>query len=215
MELIRFSLVSLEMVFPGRLVGLRMGSSLSLMDANDTGSDVYIVPAEGGTPRRITSQKGHEHVPSVSRDGQWVYYESEGSVWKVPLAGVAAPVRVTQGDRPLESVDGRWLYFSRNNGVWRVPAAGGSEELFRPNVRASTWALSAEELYVIRDGPGQAHQLVASNLRTRQDRVVLELPSSLVLYAANWLDVTADGRSALISHLAHDESDLVVVEGVR
>ena len=45
--------------------------------------------------------------------------------------------------------------------------------------------------------------------------MVLELPSSLVPYGAIWLDVTADGRSALISHLAHDESDLVVVEGVR
>jgi len=183
--------------------------------SNETGSDVYIVSAEGGTPRRITSQKGHEQVPSVSRDGQWVYYASEDSVWKVPLTGVAAPIRVTQGHRSLESVDGRWLYFSRNNSVWRVPAAGGTEELFRPNAGVNTWALSAEELYVIREVPGQASQLIASNLQTRQDRVVLELPSSLVFYGAVWLDVRTDGQSALISFVARDESDLVVVEGVR
>ena len=60
-----------------------------LFDASSagTGSDVYVVGAEGGTPRRLTSGKGHEVRPSPSLDGQWLYYSSENQVWKVAIKG--------------------------------------------------------------------------------------------------------------------------------
>ena len=76
-----------------------------------TGADVYVVGAEGGTPRRLTSGKGHEVRPSPSLDGQWLYYSSENHVWKVAIKG-GAPVKVgSGGTKPNESLDGRWLYY--------------------------------------------------------------------------------------------------------
>jgi dipeptidyl aminopeptidase/acylaminoacyl peptidase len=185
--------------------------------SNETGADVYVVAAEGGTPRKVTSENGHEYRPAVSNDGQWVYYSSdEEHVWKIPLKG-GEPVRVTRGagGNPLESLDGRWVYYSRDNGVWRVPTHGGSEELFQPNVTGNSWTLSAEALFVLRLRPGQASEIAAYDLQSRTERVVFRFPSEMRTFSGQWLDVTADGRFALIAPLIRDESDLVVVDGVR
>jgi dipeptidyl aminopeptidase/acylaminoacyl peptidase len=183
--------------------------------SGDTGSDVYIVGAEGGIPRRITSQKGHEQVPSVSRDGRWVYYTSEGDIWKTPLAGGESIRVAPKGGGAQESADGRWLYFTRDNGLWRMPVNGAVEELFQPDVGSNAWALSAEEVYLIRQGPGQGRQLLAYNPLSQQPRVVLDFPPAMVFYAARWLDVSLDGRFALVSPVARDESDIMIVNIVN
>jgi dipeptidyl aminopeptidase/acylaminoacyl peptidase len=182
--------------------------------SQDTGSDIYIVPAEGGTPRHVTSSKAHETTPSVSRDGRWVYYVSEG-IWKIPING-GAPVRVTEsGGRPLESTDGQWVYFTRSGGIWRIPVSGGKEELFQPDVVSSAWALTAADLYVITQEQNLRRQLIAYDLRTRERRAILDLPPSIAFYSSTWLDVHPDGSSALLSPLVRDQSDLVVVDGFR
>ena len=180
-----------------------------------TGADVYVVGAEGGTPRRLTSGKGHEVRPSPSLDGQWLYYSSENHVWKVAIKG-GAPVKVgSGGTKPKESLDGRWLYYSKDNAVWRIPTTGGPEELFLPDVTENNWALSAEAMYVIQMDSAQSAVLVSYDLQTRQKRLILPFAPGTRFFGADWLDVTADGRSALISLLTRDESDLVVVDGIR
>jgi hypothetical protein len=100
-------------------------------------------------------------------------------------------------------------------GVWRVPTHGGSEELFQPNVPGNSWTLSAEAMFVLRLRPGQASEIAAYDLQSRKERVVFRFPSEMRTFSGQWLDVTADGRIALISPLIRDESDLVVVDGVR
>ena len=134
-----------------------------------TGSDVYVVGAEGGTPRRLTSGKGHELRPSLSADGQWLYYSSENQVWKVAIKG-GAPVKVTSGGtKPRESLDGRWLYYSKDNAVWRLATTGGAEELFLPDLTENNWTLSAEAmLSVIEIDAAQSAVLVSFDLQTRQ-----------------------------------------------
>jgi eukaryotic-like serine/threonine-protein kinase len=180
-----------------------------------TGSDVYVVGAEGGTPRRLTSGKGHELRPSLSADGQWLYYSSENQVWKVAIKG-GAPVKVTSGGtKPRESLDGRWLYYSKDNAVWRLATTGGAEELFLPDLTENNWTLSAEAMYVIEIDAAQSAVLVSFDLQTRQKRLLLPFAPGTRFFSADWLDVTADGRSALISVLTRDESDLVVVDGIQ
>ena len=181
-----------------------------------SGGDIYIVGAEGGTPRRVTSLPGDEFAPSVSRDGRWVYFRSETTIFKAPVAG-GEPVRVADrvGGGGQESSDGRWFYYVRENDLWRIPTSGGPEERFQSNVPSVGWTLTDHELFVLRlagDTPGT---LVAYDLETRRERLERQLPRELRLFSARWLDVTADGRAALISPIVRDESDIVLVEGIR
>jgi serine/threonine protein kinase len=61
--------------------------------------DVYVVPAVGGSVRRMTSEPSADNVPSFSRDGKSLYFSSNRSgvfeIWKIP------------------SPDGRTILFTR------------------------------------------------------------------------------------------------------
>jgi Tol biopolymer transport system component/predicted Ser/Thr protein kinase len=107
---------------------------------------IYIVPADGGGVRKLTSGPSEQVWPSCSHDGLWIYYGcdrgGDWQIWKVPAAG-GQPVQVTkQGGRQAhESPDGRFVYYTKANavrvagisrgpgvgGLWRVPAGGGPE----------------------------------------------------------------------------------------
>ena len=181
----------------------------------ETGSDVFIVSAEGGNPRHLTSQPGHEVRPSVSRDGHWVYFVSAGELWKVSIKGGEAIRLAANAGIGLESIDGRTLYFSRGGEVWRMPTQGGPAELFKANIREGEWSLAEEDLYQVRVRTGAAPQLVAHNLQTRTERLLYTFPPTMDFFAANFVDISPDGRYALVSPITRDESDLVIVDGFR
>jgi len=175
---------------------------------------VYIVSAEGGAPRRLTSDQRGEVTPSVSRDGQWVYFASADHIWKVSRNG-GQPIEVAPGSRPQESIDGGMLYFSRGDQIWRMPTKGGSAEVFKKGIDETAWSLTTEELYELRVRTGSAAQLLAHNLQTRAERLIYEFPAAVRFYATPLVDVSPDRRSALVSPVARDESDLVIVNGFR
>lgn len=71
-----------------------------------TGWDVYVVPAEGGTPMQVTRDRATVVLtPAWSRDGRWIMYSSNRSgplnLWRVPFDAVhvsaAQPERLTTG----------------------------------------------------------------------------------------------------------------------
>jgi Tol biopolymer transport system component len=210
-------LASLEDMMPGSPRWLPDGTGV-VFDASSpvSGVDVYTVSAEGGTPRQVTSLPGEESAPSVSRDGRSVYYCSQGVLFKTPLAG-GQPVRVAEGIRRdgQESFDGRWVYYVRANDLWRKPIGSGTEERFQSNVPFNGWALTPKEVFVLRPGGQTPGSIVAYDLDTRRERLVRELPRELRLFSATWLDVKQDGSAALISPIVRDESDIVLVDGIR
>jgi len=83
------------------------------------------------------------------------------------------------------------------------------------DVTISNWALSAEAMYVLQMDSAQAVVLVSYDLQTRQKRLIFPFAPGTRFFGADSLDVTADGRSALLSLVTRDESDLVVVDGIR
>src|SRR5262249_47982054 len=109
--------------------------------------DIYVVSADGGKPRRLTTDPSVEFVPSFSRDGQWIYFCSNRTspiqIWKVPAAGGSA-IQITTGGGfdNVESQDGKFLYYSKQRGqpgIWRVPVGGGKEEMVVDHHRAGLW----------------------------------------------------------------------------
>lgn len=74
------------------------GREIAFDARGDRNSDIFVISAEGGPPRRLTTDPSHEMVPTWSRDGGWIYFASNrtGSwqVWKMPAKGGRA-VQVT------------------------------------------------------------------------------------------------------------------------
>ena len=117
-------------------------------------SDVYVVGADGGHLRRLTSEPSVDGVPSWSENGRWIDLSSTragviADSWRVSTDGGEAG-RLTHdgGFEPKESFDGRVPFLSqsiypglsvnRTAKLMRAPLAGGREEL----VRSSTLAVS-------------------------------------------------------------------------
>ena len=70
--------------------------------------------------------------PSLSPDGNQIYFSYDGDIYSVPVAGGQATAVITMPgvqDSPLVSPDGRWLAFSSdiqgNSDVYVVPVSGG------------------------------------------------------------------------------------------
>jgi Tol biopolymer transport system component len=92
---------------------------------------VFIVPAEGGQERQLTTNPDDVH-PDWSPDGRWIAFDSlrEGvvEVWRVSASG-GQPERLTDapGGVPRWSPDGTQVYFigrgTGANNVWAVSIA--------------------------------------------------------------------------------------------
>lgn len=85
--------------------------------------DLYRIALDGGTEERLTTHPAHDDGTDYSRDGAWIYFNSEraggNDIWRMPAEG-AGPnderaQRVTSDEWedwfPHPSPDGRWLIF--------------------------------------------------------------------------------------------------------
>ena len=119
--------------------------------------EIYRVPAQGGTPQRLTDSLGGDYEPVTSPDGSWIAFTSwrdgDKEIYVVPAAG--GPARnftATAGDdwSPTWSPDGSALVF--------LSERGGVAELFRqpldgsPAIRLTTNELPEERPTFSADG---------------------------------------------------------------
>jgi serine/threonine protein kinase/dipeptidyl aminopeptidase/acylaminoacyl peptidase len=117
---------------------------------------IYVVPASGGQPVRLTNAEGD--VPSWSRDGRWIYYHSrpDDQIWKIPDGGGHAS-RVTRGGgfEAFESTDGRSLIYSKSDqglGLWKLDLNTGQEQPIPELAEADDyrhWALAPRGIYFV------------------------------------------------------------------
>jgi len=98
------------------------GTVLLVYEREESGNrDLYVVPAAGGPPRRLTTHPATDGLPRWTADGSAVVFTSNRTgnwqLWKVPVeGGEPSPVRTNahtewQAD---ESPDGRTLAFLSN-----------------------------------------------------------------------------------------------------
>ena len=91
------------------------GKSISYADAND----LWVVPSEGGRPRRVTTSTDYEAKPTWSSDGRHLIYQSGRgdtlALWRVSVDG-GQPERLTLGTGPeseaVVSRDGSKIVFT-------------------------------------------------------------------------------------------------------
>jgi TolB protein len=117
------------LTFDGKLLGI------SHHAADDNGrSNVYIVPVEGGEPKRVTS-RGPSYFHSWSPDGREMVYtgdrDGELDIYKISADG-GEEQRLTDApgvdDGPEYTPDGKWIYFNSSRTgkmqLWRMAPGG-------------------------------------------------------------------------------------------
>ncbi len=87
-------------------------------EENRSNSDIWLVPTEGGPPRRLTNSPKHDRHPRWSPDGQWIAFESNRDgkfqIYLIrPDGGEARELCSvsTEAQQPVWSPDGTRLAF--------------------------------------------------------------------------------------------------------
>jgi Tol biopolymer transport system component len=119
--------------FDGKKLGISHHS------AEDRGeSIVYVLPAKGGTPKRVTPN-GPSYLHGWSPDGRFLIYtggrDGNYDIYRIPVEG-GDEVRLTDApgldDGPEYTLDGRFIYFnSARTGdmrIWRMAPDGTGQE---------------------------------------------------------------------------------------
>ncbi|MBL8176821.1 MAG: serine/threonine-protein kinase [Bryobacterales bacterium] len=181
--------------------------------------DVFIIPAEGGSPQRFTTDPSNEGRPFWSRDGKWIYFRSNrsgiGQIWRKRSDGSGEAVQITRGGGvdPIESMDGKTLYYLKSQsdpGIWSVPISGGEERMLIPGVLLEQWTVtSLGILYLDRLVHAVHTPVKAFDPAGGTARVLTAVPCAnyCVLFTA-----TPDGKRLLWGAIERDQSDTRLVE---
>ena len=122
--------------------------------------DVFVVPAIGGTPKRLTYYSGNDDIVGWTRDGQKVLIRSArgdgafpnaATLYELPIGGgQEQPLPVDLGAYGDYSPDGKQLVFNRHAGSWSRKHYRGSSsaDLWIADLGAKTYRqLLADERY--------------------------------------------------------------------
>ena len=184
---------------------------------------VFVISAEGGTPRRLTPQSIEAMVPSWSYDGKSMYFSGNAGgnwgIWKMPARGGDA-VRVADGFGSRESDDGKWLYAGKwvgaKTAIFRRPVGGGAETLVFNGVATRFWTLAGQCLYFMELNAKLHATLNCLNVATRKNTRIADVekePFPLLPWAG--LSVSPDGRSIVYPQLDQQISRIMLVENFR
>jgi Tol biopolymer transport system component len=87
-------------------------------------SEIYTVPATGGTPTRLTDNRVDDSEASYSPDGTQIAFHREGGAWIMEADGsntraLPLPGKCCTGFTPVWSPDGTKIAFTRYDPAWR------------------------------------------------------------------------------------------------
>ncbi len=182
--------------------------------------NVYVIPAQGGTPRRLTDDQLASMQPTWSADGAWIYYSlGRLSFWKIPSAG-GTPTELLGGAGlmdPRPSPDGRFLYSmtsARRGGILRRDIVAGTEEAI-PGTESAvyrSWALAHGGIYFVKDAAPP--QLWFLDFKTRHVRSVMSLPGPPAR-TARGLAISPDGSTLFYCSKDTEIGDIMLLQGIR
>ncbi len=189
-----------------------------------TGLQVWVIDADGGVPRQLTTESGTQSAPTWSQDGQWIYYVwfdgKTQDIWRRRLSG-GPPERITRGgaDFGMESADGQSLVYvpsGEQRPLLTVLLTGGSPRQLARCVRhGGAFLPTARGVYYVPcsdDGESVVHLADAAG----RDEVVGSLgrPNSSSPYFG--LAVSPDGARILFTRKTSGDGDeLMLIENFR
>jgi Tol biopolymer transport system component len=190
--------------------------------ADDYQWHIWSVDAEGGTPRRLTTQAGNENVPTWSRDGRYIYFSADrGSgrdIWRV-LASGGIPERLTRGVKGFfacESADGKSLLFQpedADTSLMVMPLSGGEVRELAKCVRNSAFGVGRHGVYYVPCDPGSDPQVHVLDLKTGRDQRLGTLDG--LRERPMGLSVSPDGQTIVYPRQVLIRADLMLIENFR
>jgi dipeptidyl aminopeptidase/acylaminoacyl peptidase len=152
--------------------------------APDRNSDIYLISADGGQARQLTTNPASDNNPQWSQDGKWLAYtaNNDAKSWtaKTEIMVIAAeggtPRNLTKdffesaGGGLSWSPDGKTLYFNTGVGVYshifKVPVSGGNaSQITKGDYNYGQFDVSHDGnkiAYTFNDGRSAADIFVAS-----------------------------------------------------
>jgi Tol biopolymer transport system component len=97
---------------------------------------LYLIPATGGTPRRVLNIEASH--PSWSPDGKHIAFDDGTRIGIVGRNGGTTRF-ITAGTYPAWSLDGTTIAYMRLNSVWLVQADGRRPHLVAKNASDPAW----------------------------------------------------------------------------
>ena len=184
----------------------------------DSFAHVYMIDANGGTPKAITGGSYNDVAPNWSADGRSIYFGSNRSgswqIWKVAADGSHAPQQVTTngGMISMVSPDGHWIYFSKYAvpGIWRQPISGGSERKVFDGPESdiqNDWTVFRDAIYALSSRSGQ-FTLDRIDPETGQAHVVGVFNGA----PSQGLSVSDDGKLVVFGEIISASSHLTLVD---
>ena len=194
--------------------------------AYNQGFAIWISPANGGAPAKLTRNSG-EFAAEWSPDGAWIAYNSAtpkfGGLVKFRVGADSDPVRLRPGMcgsvAPAWSPDGAWIACGRDPmGLDLVPAAGGQPHSVGAQYEPlAAWSRDSNRLYVIRAADGR-RELGELTWRTGTFRRVAVIPPGFAIQnPMSWagrLSLSHDG-TALVTAVARETGDIWILDGLR
>jgi acylaminoacyl-peptidase len=201
---------------------------------------VFVIPADGGTPRQITSGDFNHNGPlawspdgtrivlSSNRNDDWEYHGRNTDLWSVSIAD-GAMTQLTDRDGPDEapvfSPDGRkiaYLGFDdrkmgyANSSVYVMDVADGSVQNltgdFDRSVAEVSWAGGSNRLYIAYDDFGKRH-VATLTMRGKIDSLVDDVGSVNIgrPYTSGGFTAASNGAIAYSSGGPYRPADVAVI----
>ncbi len=196
------------------------GRSIVFQARPDTQAELFIIGADGGVPRKLTTHSADDVAPRWSRDGTHVYFGSNRSgawqIWMIPATGGEAVQLSTGGGFTAEEADDGALIVSRyaEPGLWRI--ANGVEERISTLPRTGdwgNWATTSRGLVVL---DRAAAKLVLITLGTTgESPFAYSLPVGNLMNGEPGFAVARGGDVLITAQIDRVESDLLIVESFR
>jgi serine/threonine protein kinase/Tol biopolymer transport system component len=192
-----------------------------VFDSNAGGYHLYVVAADGGQPRALTTGSSRNFTGWWSPDGKWIYFTSDRGgqldIWRMRTDG-SAPEVVTHGraEAPSISPDGQWLYFTKEEGVqglWRMPIGGGPETLVVEALFRYNYAVTNRGVYYAAtpSPKDQTSTVRFRDLASGRTSDIAPIDRRVDLGLA----VSPDGRYLLFTKIDYLGADLMLVEKFR
>jgi Tol biopolymer transport system component/DNA-binding winged helix-turn-helix (wHTH) protein len=189
---------------------------------DDPHPHIWIIDADGGMPRRLTTQAGDERLATWSHDGRWIYFTSEQGaaardVWRVSADGRMSErlIHGGSGRFACESFDGKTLLFKPKMGdspLMAMPLTGGAAHQLVPCIRGAAFGVGPLGVYYVPCDPSPNPSVHVLDLKTSRDRRLGTLDG---IETGGGLSVSPDGRTIVYQKLTIQNADLMLIDNFR